>query len=485
MIEKNFKNISFISIIFLLPFIDFLKNNVSEIDIVLGKSFYFLILAILFLLILLTYIFNFFLRDKNFLKTFLVVVVIYWFAFKHNFLKLVIQSFFDKFYSSAIEYSSEISLLLLIIFSILSTILINKNNKFFRKFIFIFFYLTFFVSLIQIFSFSQNSYVTENNEINLVNFKDKLNDKKENIYFFIVDGMLPIKEFEKNYKLKQDDFLNYVDKKNYKYIHNSSNIYHNTTHSLSAIFYLDKIFDKDGKLKEKSKILYPTVLRKDNKPDLLKNLDNLGYDFKWMGNFFAYCPKFNLKYCLNRNVNTTIDPYLYINFFRQSPLIQTIWSFGLIFNFDFNRYIYFEVNNGMGRLTKYLSENQKTNKPTFYFVHHMSPHWPYITNEDCSYKNYPGNENLQGYKSAYICTLKKIRETIDFLKKFDPNSTVVFQSDHNWSMSKNIEEKKMIFNLIKINNKCEIKNNIKLNNVNTLRLIFSCITGDSIEYING
>ena len=41
--------------------------------------------------------------------------------------------------------------------------------------------------------------------------------------------------------------------------------------------------------------------------------------------------------------------------------------------------------------------------------------------------------------------LKKINETIDFLKKFDPNSTVVFQSDHNWSMSKNIEEKKMIY----------------------------------------
>ena len=43
----------------------------------------------------------------------------------------------------------------------------------------------------------------------------------------------------------------------------------------------------------------------------------------------------------------------------------------------------------------------------------------------------------------------------------------------------------MIFNLIKINNECEISNNIKLNNVNTLRLIFSCITGDSIEYIDG
>ena len=42
-IEKNLKYISLISIIYLLPFVDFIKNNISEIDIILGKSFYFLV----------------------------------------------------------------------------------------------------------------------------------------------------------------------------------------------------------------------------------------------------------------------------------------------------------------------------------------------------------------------------------------------------------------------------------------------------------
>ena len=53
-IEKNLKYISFISIIFLLPFIDFIKNNISEIDLILGKSFYFLVFLLLFLLLVLT-----------------------------------------------------------------------------------------------------------------------------------------------------------------------------------------------------------------------------------------------------------------------------------------------------------------------------------------------------------------------------------------------------------------------------------------------
>jgi hypothetical protein len=481
--KKNFKHITFVLTVFLLPFTDFLKGNINEINLILGKSFYFLVFVLFLSLLLLTYTVNFFLRKKDFFKTLLIITVIYWLAFKHNLLNLIIKSLFDKFFLIGSEYSSETSLLILIVLSIYTSILIYKNNLFFKKFIFVFFYLTLFVSLFQIFTSNQKSNIDEIDKMDIVNFPDKLSNKKENIYFFILDGMQPIKEFEKYYKLNEKNFVNYVENKNYKYIHNTTNIYDNTTHSLSAFFYLDRIFDENNKLKKKSKILYPTLLRKNNKPDLLNNLDNLGYDFKWLGNFFAFCPKFNLKYCLNKNVNTVIDTYLYLNFFRQSPLIQTVMSLGYIFNFDFDRHIYFDVNDGMGRLTNYLSESNKIDKPTFYFIHHMSPHWPYITNEDCSYKNYPGNKNFEGYKSAYICTLKKIKETIKFLNEFDPNSTVVFQSDHNWVMSKNKKEKKMIFNLIKINDNCNVVSDINLNNVNALRLIFSCMTGSDPRYI--
>ena len=49
--------------------------------------------------------------------------------------------------------------------------------------------------------------------------------------------MQPIKEFEKYYKLSKKDFLIYTKNKNYNYIHNTSNFYNNTTHSLSAFFY--------------------------------------------------------------------------------------------------------------------------------------------------------------------------------------------------------------------------------------------------------
>ena len=55
-IEKNLKILPLILIIFLLPFMDFIKSNINEIDIIVGKSFYFLILFLAFILFSCTYI---------------------------------------------------------------------------------------------------------------------------------------------------------------------------------------------------------------------------------------------------------------------------------------------------------------------------------------------------------------------------------------------------------------------------------------------
>ena len=480
----NLKTITLSSIIYLLPFVEFLKNNITEVDIILVKSFFFLIFILFFFLLICTSIISYLFKSVSFSKIFLIVTIIYWIFFKHNWLNQIIISISNQFTQDVFEYSSEISLLILIIFSIYSSILIYKNNLLFKRFVFIFIFLSFFSSLFQIISYNHNLNVAKLKNLDIINFPDKINNKKENIYFFILDGMQPIKEFEKYYKVNKKDFLNYVEKKNYKYIHDTINIYDNTTHSLSAMFYLDKIFNEEGKLKEKSKILFPSVLREKNKPDLLQVLDNLEYEFKWIGNFFALCPKFNLDYCLNKDSNSIIDSYLYINFFSQTPLIQSISSLAQVFNYDFDKHIYFKVNNGMGRLTNHLRESYKSkNTQTFYFIHNMSPHWPYITNEDCSYKKYPGNKNFDGYKSAYLCNLKRVKETIKFLDEFDPNASVVFQSDHNWAMSKNKKERKMTFTLVKINEKCNLDKNVSWNNVNTLRLIFSCMTGNDPKYI--
>ena len=481
--NENSKKLILSLVIFFLPFLEFLKNNINEIDIIIGISFYILIAFLILVLLFFAFLLNCVFKKINFYDSFLITVLFNWFIFKHNLLNLFVKDFF-KSIKFNVEFSSEISLLLLIGLSIITSFLIYKKKEFLNRFIYIFFFLSFFYNFSQIIFKDKDIKISNSNKENIIYFEDKIKLDKPNIYFFILDAMQPLDAFEKNYNADLQNYLKKFEQKNYNYYYNTSNIYDNTTHGLSAIFYLDEIFTKENELKNRTKILYPTLLRENFKSDLIYNLDNLGYEFKWIGNFFAYCPKFNLKYCLNQKQNKLIDTYLYINFFRQTPIIQIIINFGYIVNFDFDKNFFFKLNDGMGRLVKYLSENKNTKQPTFYFVHHMSPHWPYITDTDCSYRSYPGKKNYEGYKSAYICVLKKISETIEYIEKNDPNSFVVFQSDHNWTMSKTTKEKKLIFNLMKERKNCKYDPSSNLNNVNILRLIFSCITGNEVEFIN-
>ena len=78
-------------------------------------------------------------------------------------------------------------------------------------------------------------------------------------------------------------------------------------------------------------------MRHTEKSNLMVNLKNLDYNFKWLGNFFAYCPKYNLRFCLDKKGKFFIDTYLYINFLRQTPIIQITWNIASFFNYDFNK----------------------------------------------------------------------------------------------------------------------------------------------------
>ena len=72
-IQSKLKYISISLVIFLIPFLDFLKNNIDEIDIILGKSFYFLIFSLYSILLIISLIINYIFKKKDFYKVLLSV----------------------------------------------------------------------------------------------------------------------------------------------------------------------------------------------------------------------------------------------------------------------------------------------------------------------------------------------------------------------------------------------------------------------------
>ena len=91
--EKS-KNLILSIIILSIPFLEFIKNNYNEVDVIVGKSFYILIIFLIFLLIFTSFSIKFFLIKLNFFDTFLISTINYCIFFKHNVLSLSIKNLF-------------------------------------------------------------------------------------------------------------------------------------------------------------------------------------------------------------------------------------------------------------------------------------------------------------------------------------------------------------------------------------------------------
>ena len=90
--------------------------------------------------------------------------------------------------------------------------------------------------------------------------------KKNNIYFVILDAMIPIKNFEKHYDMSLNNFINDIEDLDYKYIHDTNNLYDNTAYNLTSLFNLDEILKNDEL--PQNKYLYPSMLRNIEKTNL-------------------------------------------------------------------------------------------------------------------------------------------------------------------------------------------------------------------------
>ena len=481
--NKYFHKLVLISILLslsLIPWIEFVNSNLNELDFIFNDNLI-ILLSLYFLFVSLIYLIlkNFTSLKEYSLISFISISI--WILFQHNFLKSNINFFFQNIDISN-EYSSEIALVFILLIIYLSFILIKIKK------IFTFFFL-FFLTFNLFFSFAQltQEFYTQNKSSNIKESKIDLinNIKKPNIYFFILDGMMPLNEFKNYYKKDLSDFEKFYNQKEYIYFKDTLNFYPDTTDTLTSLFFLDEIFIKKGNYKDdnlKPNIYkkFPGLLSHKYNPVLISELNKLGYEFKWIGNSFAACSRYNYRYCLSEKKEEYIDLYLLQAFLQKTPFMQ-------IFNKLTEQNIvqkYLKINqrgDAIGKLKKFLISNKdyiETNS-TFYFIHHMHPHWPYKHDQNCNYKNFPGNTNFDGYKNSYLCVIKNITNIIKIIDQLDKTAMVIFQSDHSWEMSKISEIKygnrRQIFNLIKNNIKCETSIPEGLNNIQISNYLIGCL----------
>ena len=474
----------------LIPWLEFISSNHKELDNIVNDNFIFLIILYLVLVTLIYLFSKFVFKKKNKLFHTSLTAITIWIFFQFNLVKSLINNLLSGTYIW--HFSSEISLILIIGFILISVFLIIRSNNwsffilFFLIFNFIYLCTTLFpnIKTLNI----DNKTVLQNLEPSKI-YSDIYS--RPNIYFFLSDAMKPLNEFEDFYKIKLNDFRNYFEKNNYRYYKNITNFYEWTEPVLTGFFTLEEnIYTLDSqnldknnrKLKSNINQTFPTLLKKEYKPKLLRELYGLGYDFKWVGNYQTNCSYTNYRYCLNSKKENFIDLYTLQAFLNKSPLVQ-IFDNLIQLKFVQNHFdLSILHSNAIQEIDNFIISNKdyiNDMDPTFFFIHEVEAHEPYFVDFNCNNKRFIGNYNIEGYKNSYLCVIKKITKVIKTIEKFDPNSIVIFQSDHSWIMSSKSEnefgKRNNIFSLVKNNEICKKSIPDNANNLNIVKYFINCI----------
>ena len=147
--NKYFQKIFLALVLFsltLIPWIEFINTNLDELDFIFNNNL-FILLAIYFLFISLTYLILSFFTSLTKYSLISFISISIWVLFQHNFLKSNINIFL-KNVDISIQYSSEIALIFILFFVYLFLILIKKK-KFFSSFFLFFLGFNLFFSVLQ------------------------------------------------------------------------------------------------------------------------------------------------------------------------------------------------------------------------------------------------------------------------------------------------------------------------------------------------
>jgi len=335
-------------------------------------------------------------------------------------------------------------------------------------------------------------------------------NNNKNIYYTIIDAAMPLEKFDEVYQ------TNYYSKYNndfsdlgYFFIQDTKSSYNTTKYTFASILYLSYYINNNNYKFVPTSNVFPIILSKKKAGGLplIKTLNKIGYEFKWIGPAGKECELYNPDLCLdatkntktNSKINSLISYYVAFTFLDRSPVIPI---YSRVNNFFFpseHKEISIEYkyrkNDTIRRFLKKIQVYDYKNKNHLFLIHHLLPNTPYLYNSDCSF-NKSKDPQWQGYKKNYECTLKRVKELIDYINQNDPNAIVIIQSDHgpvpNDELIK-FEERDFkatfskyrydIFNLIKINKECKKYLSNTIDQPNAMRLALYCATGQKVKLL--
>ncbi|GAB4371263.1 MAG: hypothetical protein Kow00114_32040 [Kiloniellaceae bacterium] len=311
---------------------------------------------------------------------------------------------------------------------------------------------------------------------------------RPNIYYVILDAYGSAAALREHLGYDNTPFIQAMEARGFYHAGDALSSYNRTLFTLASIFAQD-YFVTDGMTVDtgkQRKVTYPQLLNAPAPPPLIADARRLGYAFYLVGNYWAPCAGPWVS-CYAEAAGTA---YLSDVFWSATPgaVVSAAARTGAAGDAP-------DVD-AIAKLRKHLKEAGAPKVPTFTFVHHLSPHAPYLFRADCSQRdNY--DLELDGWPDAakpyFLDNLKcanlNAARIADEIAALDPGAIIVFQGDHGTSFTVDweqpfdawqpgwVRERSSILNLIKLPEACRAWLAPNLDNVSTIRAVMGCVAG--------
>jgi len=503
-IKENIHLILFASLIFSIKPLEFLAINFSVAnfseDLIYPMIFH-LVIYILYIILFLTFL-NF--KSTLINKFFIFIAVVYYTQYfvldLRDVLVSVVPIYLDQ---TALRI---IAMVLIAIISIgFTKLFFSSTNKN------IFIFGSFLLCLTQIGILLINITNSIDDDLNYEFDEDKnktvqyQNNKitGENVYYIILDGLVSYEYFITASEIENNEFLNFntfLEGHDFKIFEDSLSSYNITFLTLGSIFEMN--YHDENLIYNNRDKFFPKFLYQDEPPRLIQSLNNIGYELIYSGNFWAQCKNsFNFS-CANRIINfDSLSTFERLLYYTSNAGIQTLTSrsilgsvLGKITSIVGLKF----YDDGLENFLESGIDSIESNSKKFHFIHNESPHPPY-PEKNCKIdhtKSFTGWISIEAYSASISCALDKTTAAIDRIIELDPSAIIVVQGDHgtslNYDWMKNpqelskeqLKERYSIYNSIRFPKKCNTSNSRSLGNVETINLVYDCISNKKETHIS-
>jgi hypothetical protein len=462
--------------IFIVPFFSFLSpsnlkqlpNNHLLLKIFVSLLFIFLVLFVLYYVVSIVV-------SKLWNKEIKNLFMLFCFGFYLQFFYLPIRLYLDS-------YKWHMSLVILLTIWLATIYAACKFDRVVKRLILVFAILMLANSIIPMVGYIYNGYLHErpvDQQMTVqVDKSENLNSSNHNIYYIILDGMIPVEEAKRAGILDKRPVISQIEDLGLRNIEKSLSSYNITYLTLYSIFALDYFATEDTERYANRFSYFPHgVYGKDaTQVALLSYLEQAGSSLYWAGNNWADCRDNLASWTCIRNNEYRKALSGLSNFYHTTPIAPII------------RGIEHADNNAMGRFLDQVESFGLPKTPFFVLIHHFSPHPPYKFKETCEELSVDQIDTRKGYRDNYHCALTMVDKFMKKINILDPGAIVVFQGDHGFCLEacedqyqfdvpETVIARGRIFNAIKAPNSCFEKYGEPKTTVNTMRFVLNCAYG--------